>query len=350
MTFSAVVTSVTKETILPKVFDQTLNGNVGIMRFFGNALMWRSGFRLDVPIKTSKNTLGGTVGVADKLSTERQNTRNKMQFNPKMITKPVVIADIESTLNKGDERVLELIAVESESVAMDLLDDFADQLYTGTGTGNSFDSLLNAADDGTNYTSYGSLSLRTGAGVLDGYLATSVGTLALSDMSTAYNSVKVGGKRPTIALCNETVWTAYEGLLQPTVRAGYQINGLPQVTRTSTVTSANALRGEIGFDSLYYRGTPLVADEKSPAQKMWWINEDHFKFYAVNIAEEGYEQLQLTQNTIDSPVQGPLGRGFNFRIFMAPVDQLAKVAHVVVAGNFVSTMPRTLGQLQGITG
>lgn len=320
------------------------------MRLFGNAEGWRSGYRLDIPIKLSKNTLGGAVGVADRLSTERQSTRDKMQFNPKMLTKPVVVADIEATLNKGDERVLELVAVESESVAQDLLDDFADQLYTGTGSGNNFDSLLNAADDGTNFTSYGSLSQRTGSGPLDGYLATSVGTLALSDMSTAHNSVKVGGLIPSLALCNETVWTAYEGLLQPTVRAGYQVNGLPQVTRNSVAQSANALRGEVGFSSLYYRGTPVVSDEKSPAQKMWWINERFFKFYAIDIKEEGYEQLQLTNNTIEGPVEGPLGRGFNYRIFMQPVDQLAKVAHVIIAGNFVCTMPRTSGQLQGITG
>lgn len=350
MQFSNVVTSVTRETIIPKVYDQTLTGNVAIMRLFGNAKMWRSGFRLDMPIKTSKNTLGGTVGIADKLSTERQNTRNKMQFEPKMITKPIVIADIEATLNKGDERVLELVAVESESVAQDLLDDFADQLYTGTGVGNSFDSILNAADDGTNYTTYGGLSLRSGAGVLDGYLVTSVGTLALSDLSTAYNSVKVGAFRPSVALATEGVWTAYEGLLQPTVRAGYQVNGLPQVTRTSVAQSANALRGEIGFDALWYRGTPIVMDEKCPSQKMFWLNEDHFSFYAVNIAEEGYEQLSFASSNIDTPVDTSLGRGFNFRVFMSPVDQLAKVGHVVVAGNFVSTMPRTLGQMTGITG
>lgn len=350
MTFSNVVTSVTRETIIPKVFDNILTGNVAIMRLFGNAEMWRSGYRLDIPIKTAKSTLGGVVGVADRLSTERESVRTKMQFNPKMITKPVVVADIEATLNKGDERVLELVAVESESMAHDLLDDFADQLYTGTGSGNNFDSLLNAADDGTNFTSYGSLSLRSGTGALDGYLATSVGTLALSDMSTAYNSVKVGGLRPSMALCNETVWTAYEGLLQPTVRAGYQINGLPQVTRTTVAQSANALRGEIGFDSLYYRGTPVVSDEKSPSQKMWWINERYFKFYAIDIKEDGYEQLQLSNATHDGPVEGPLGRGFNFRVFQAPVDQLAKVAHVIVAGNFVCSMPRSAGQLQGITG
>lgn len=350
MTFSAVVTTVTRQTIVPKIYDQTLNGNVGIMRFFGNASLWRSGFRLDIPIKTAKNTLGGTVGVADRLSTERQSTRNTLQFNPKMITKPVVVADIEATLNKGDERVLELIAVESESVSHDLLDDFADELYGGNGSGNSFDSLLNAADDGTNFTSYGSLSLRAGAGVLDGYYAASIGTLALSDLSTAYNSVKIGALRPSLLLANDTVWTAYEGLLQPTVRAGYQINGLPQVTRTSVTQSANALRGEIGFDSLFFRGSPLVADDKSPAQRLWLVNENYFKFYAINIAEEGYEQLQLSNATVDGPVQGPLGRGFNFRVFQAPVDQLAKVGHVVVAGNFACSMPRSCGQLRGITG
>jgi len=112
-----------------------------------NAKPWKSGYRYDVPIKYAKSTKGGVVGIADKLDTERSTTRTKMQFEPKMITKPVVIADIEETLNQGDEAVLDLLTTEFDSIAQDLIIDLAAELYAGTGTGDRWDSLANAADD-----------------------------------------------------------------------------------------------------------------------------------------------------------------------------------------------------------
>lgn len=125
-----------------------LNGNVALLRVLGNAKSWSSGIRYDVPIKYVKSTTGGLVPVGGELDTTRQSTRVKMQFEVQRIHKPVVIDDIEETVNEGDERVLDLLQTETESIAQDLVDDLGGYFYTGTGaTGSSFDSILNAADD-----------------------------------------------------------------------------------------------------------------------------------------------------------------------------------------------------------
>ena len=149
MQFSEIVTTLTREKIVPKVFDTALKGNVGLLRTLGNAVPWTSGFRLDIVAKVAKATSGGIVEVGGTLDTSRQDTRDKMQFQPQRIHKPLVIDDIEIAVNQGDERVLELIATESDSLAQDLADDLGGYFYTGTGaSGASFDSILNAADDG----------------------------------------------------------------------------------------------------------------------------------------------------------------------------------------------------------
>ncbi len=350
MEFSATVTTITREVIVKKVYDTTLSGNVGLLRTLGNAKPWRSGYRYDVPIKYTKSTTGGLVPVGGTLNTDRQVTRVKMQFEPQRIHKPVVIDDIETAVNQGDERILELVATEMDSLAQDLTDDIGGYFYAGTGAGSgasSFDSILNAADDSTNFGTYGSLS-RTTYTSIKGYYAASIGTLALSDLATGYDAVKIGSDNPTLALTTNAVWTAYEGLLQPTVRAGYQMTGYPQVTRTGMVQSRQGLRGDIGFDSLWFRGTPVVADEKCTSQKLFYINEKYFYFAGIDLP--GYQKFNTSENNVDGPQAIPIPRGYNWSGMLRGTNQPAEVGHLYYIGNFIGVDPRRCGQLTGITG
>lgn len=347
MNFSATVTSVTREAIVPKVYDTLLKGNVGLLRLLGNARPWRSGFRYDVPIRYTRANTGGLVGIGGTLDTSRADTRTKMQFNPKRRHKPVVIDDVEKQLNKGDEQVLELLATEMETLASELLDEAGNDFYTGTGSGENFDSILNASDDSTSFSTYGSLARATYT-TIKGYLATSIGVLATSDMATAYNAVKVGQDKPSVILADVTSWTAYEGLLQPTVRAGYEANGFPQVTRTGVIASQRALGGDIGFDSIYYRGTPLVEDEKCTSGYQFYLNEKYFYFAGVDL--DDYEKINLTGDKVDGPQNIPVPRGFNWSGLLRGTQQPAEVGHLYIIGNYIAYDPRRAGNLQGITG
>lgn len=350
MTFSDVVQTVTREAIVPKVNDIVLLGNVGLLRILGNAARWGSGFRMDVILKYQKSTTGGIVPVGGQLDTTRTSTRVKAQFQPQRIHKPVLVDDIEVAVNQGDERVLELVSTEMDSIAQDLTDDLGGYLYTGTGaSGLSFDSLLNAADDATNFSTYGSLARATYSG-LNGYYAASIGNIALADLRTAHNAVTIGSAGPSLGLTTPSIWSAYEALLTPTVRAGYQMSGYPKVTRTGVVSSQQALRGDIGFDALWFRGMPLVQDEKCTAQKVFFVNEDHFKFYGIDLAGvEGYTKFNTSEAKVDGPQNMPIPKGFNWSGMLRATDQPATVGHLYYIGNFVSNNPRYLGQLTGVT-
>lgn len=348
MSFSDTVKTVTREVIMKKVFDTILTGNIGLLRVLGNAKSWKSGYRYDIPIKYQKSTAGGIVPVGGTLDTSRTVTRVKMQFEPQRIHKPVVIDDIEMAVNQGDERILELVATESDSLAQDLTDDLGGYFYTGTGaTGSSFDSILNAADDSTNYSTYGGQS-RSNYTSIKGYYVSSIGGLALSDLSTAWDAVTVGAYKATIALTTSTIWTAYEGLLQPTVRAGYQMGGYPQVTRTGVVAGRKGLRGDIGFDGLWYRGTPIVADEKCTSQKLFVFDEKAFWFAGLDLPN--YQKFNTSEANIEGPQAIPIPRGYNWSGMIRSPTQPAEVGHLYYVGNFMSPDPRRTGQMTGITG
>lgn len=350
MQFSSTVTTVTREAIVPKVSDTVLTGNVGLMRVVGNAKTWRSGYRMDIPVKYQKSTAGGIVEIGGTLDTSRRETRIKLQFEPQRIHKPVVVDDIEIAVNEGDERVLDLIATEMDSISQDLIDDLGGYFYTGTGaTGASFDSILNAADDASNFGTYGAQARATYT-TLNGYYVASVGAIAISDLATAHNSTKVGSQSPTLILTTPSIWTGYEALLQPTVRAGYQTGGYPQVTRTGQVPSQQALRGDIGFDALWFRGVPMVQDEKCTSQKMFFITEPYFNFYGINLpSKSGYAKFNTSDQNVDGPQAMPIPRGFNWSDMLRPTDQPAQVGHLYYIGNFISNDPRRQGHLTGIT-
>lgn len=350
MKFSATVTTVTRETIVPSVSDSVLKGNVGLLRVLGNAKSWRSGYRLDQPVKFLKATTGGIVPVGGTLDTTRQITRVKMQFEPQRIHKPVVIDDIELAVNEGDERVLEILLTEMDSIAQDLTDDFGSYLYTGTSaTGLSFDSLYNAGDDSTNFPMYGALPRATYT-TLKGYYASGIGLLSIPDLATAVNNTTFGSDRPTLLLTTQSIWTGYEALLQPTVRAGYQMSGYPQITRTGVVSGQQPLRGDIGFDGLWYRGIPVVWDQKCTAQSLFVVNENHFAFYGIDLpASLGYEKFNTSDKNIKGPQALPIPKGYNWSGLIRSQNQPAQVGHFYYVGNFISDNPRTIGQGVGIT-
>jgi hypothetical protein len=353
MNFSSAVVTTTREFIVPKVYDTISKGSPLLMKLLQNAKPWKTGYRYDVVIKYQDSTNGGNVGIADKLDTDRQNVRTKMQFDPKMATKPVVVANIEQVLNQGDEQIIDLLSTEFDSQAQSLIQLMSSNVYTGNGAGNEWDSLDNAADDSTNYATYGSLARATYT-TLKGYYLASAGSLTLNKMATAYDAVEVGTDSPDMILTTKTLWSAYEALLTPTVRAGYAQGGYPQMNAFGFTNKTNGLAGQQGFDVLFYRGAPVIKDEQCPSGRMYMINSKYFGFKGIDLSSiKGMKTVNF-KNTSDGVPAGVPGRvpstlGFAFRDLMSPVDQLAEVGHIIYTGNFISENPRLLGQMRGLT-
>lgn len=353
MTFTDRVTSITQDTILPKVFDNILSDNFASFRFISNGSKW-SGETQKRPVKLVKSTLGGSFAGLDTHSTSTTESRRTMQYNLKAYEIPVAIPGLDRLVNATEAQVIDLVKAEMESSAQDAMDDIADIFY-GDGTGNSskdFEGLQNLVDDGTTATNIGGLS-RTDFPSLAGTRTASGGTLTLTKLGSLYVAVAGGSaskQKPTMITSDEAVWNLFESLLSPTVQAGYQMNGYPMVTRRSRGAIAGAeFRGGAGFTSLIYRGVPWVADEKGTSQTIWFLNENYLNWYglkdkdmtSVNFSDthEGTYSEAPTNNT-----------GLQFSGLMKPVNQYGEIGHVYLFGNLVTYQPRRHGRLTGVTG
>jgi hypothetical protein len=350
MIFNAAVTTTTREFILKKVYDQVTTGTPGLMTFLQTAKEWTTGTSYKFAIKYQDTTNGGTMGIADKLDTNRQNVRVQANFNLKAANKPVVVAIAETTANMGDEQIVNLLDTEFDSQAQSLMNVMAQQLYTGNGTGNDWDSLANAASDSTLFATYGDLS-RSTYSVWSGYYLASTGALTLAKLATADDAVTIGVDSPDLALTTKAIWSTYESLLTPSVRANFSTSGYPRMNAWGGVPSTPGLGGQQGFVYLTFRGTPIAKDEQVPSGKFFFVNTKGFGFVGFNYDDPNIITANF-KNTSDATPSGVPGnvkstRGFQFRKMMSPVDQLTNVGYLIYAGNFVATECRLQGTLAG---
>lgn len=350
MVFNEQVTTTTRSFIVPTVYDTITKGSPLLLMLLQNAKSWKTGIKYEFPIKYQDTTNGGNVGIADKLDTDRQNVRTMLSFEVKMATKPVVVASIETTLNQGDEQIVSLLETEFDSQAQSLSMLMAQNVFTGNGSGNAWDSLYEAADDGTNFSTYGGKSKSTYPS-LKGYYLASAGTTTLAKLATAYDAVTVGVDKPSGIITTKAIWSTYESLLTPSIRANYTTSGYPKMNAFGVVPSREGLGAEQGFDVLFFRGAPLIKDEQTPSGRIHFMNQNYFGFKGVNIKEKNIRNLNFKKKSDGVPL-GVVGRipttlGFNFRDLMNPVDQLAEVGHLIYAGNFISENPRTQGSMVG---
>ncbi len=348
MIFNEAVTTTTRDFILKKVFDQVTNGTPGLMTFLQKPKEWTTGTSYKFAIKYQDTTNGGNIGIADRLDTTRQNVRVQANFNLKATYKPVVVAIAETTANMGDEQIVDLLDTEFDSQAQSLINNLAQNLYTGNGTGNDWDSLANAASDSTLYATYGSLSRSTYT-AWSGYYLASTGAITLAKLATGFDATTHGVDAPDLCLTTKAIWSTYESLLTPTVRANFSTSGYPKMNAWGGVPANSGLGADQGFVYLSFRGCPIAKDEQVPSGKFFITNTKNFGFVGFDYKDENImtANFKQTSDAVPSGVPGNVKstRGFQFRKMMSPVDQLTKVGYLLYAGNFVATQCRLQGTM-----
>lgn len=321
MTFSAFVTSVTQDKFIPKVVDNVLAGNVLLERFLGKSRPWGSGHKLVQPIKYQSSASGGSYEGFDTFSTSQQNTRVNAEFNPMQNYFSVVIAGIQKAVNKGDAAVLDLLATEMDSVSADMRDGLGTQFYSD-GTGNSSKDITGLAAAVAASGTYAGLAPGTYTTWVSD-VDTSTNAITLAEMRASYDAAKIGNDAPTLIVTTPAIWTTYEGLLTATINYHSQVQGYAKVNRFTT-RGKGGQTGDVGFDALYFRGIPVVSDEKCTSGYMYLLNENHLWFAKLDHADYSTSK-----------------EGFAWTGLKAPTNQDATVGQFLLYGNLICDSRRT---------
>lgn len=335
--FGAIVDTVTYNYIVPKVCDNVLGGNVLAMMFLKNqkpATSWGtevSGSSIGIPIKYQKSTSGGWYKGFDTFATDQKNTRVLASFSPKQLYWTVGASGIQLGVNTGTQKILDFLSTEMSSVADDMVDTFGDGLYSdGTGTSNKQLTGLDAAvDDGNGTVTYGGL-LRSTYTTWVSNLDSSSNSITRAELAASFDAATIGSDVPDIGITTPTIWATIEGLAMGTISFNNPLPGLGK--EYGTLTRNGIVRGqggELGFTTLYFRGRPIVADEKCTSGRFYWLNLKH-----LGLARWPYPTLPGYQTKANY-------NGFCFTGLKVPTNQDAAVGQFLYYGELVSDSCRT---------
>jgi hypothetical protein len=340
------VTTTTQSKLMPKVVDTILNSNVFATRVLSKAQKW-NGERMKFPVKYSKNTTGSSFAGFDTLSTSATDNRVNLEFVPKFYQMTTALPLDELSANATEERVIDLAKLELNSTAQDMADDIG-TLFYGTGTGNGgkdFLGLEAIVDDGTNAATFGGLARATYT-TLKSTVTASSGTLSLAKMSTLYNAATSGSQKPTLGLCSETIFGLYEQLLQPQERIAKDVSMMK--SSGNMAKAGTGMVGGTGFTGLYFKGFPILADEKATSGVLYFVNEDFIDWYALPMAMT--EAVKFRSQDIEGNDYSEVtGLGFSWSGWIKPTNSASIVGHVYLGGELVSSNPKRHAKLTGIT-
>lgn len=355
--FGTRVTALTQNWLLPKVVDNTLNGNILALRLMGNASQGK-GSSIDRAIKYQNSGAATSFFGLDTFTAIPLDTKVTLSFDMRGVRIPLAVSGMEAVANAVSQtQVTDLVKNTVEESETELVDAVGDMVYS-TGTGNSnkdFIGLGAIDDDGTDVSTLGGLS-RSAYPVLNATRTASGGTLNLAKLATLFSATSSGSQNTTatIITSNETVWDFYEQLLTPTVRENYSMLGNLTMGQTGPATRDQGLKGTGGFVAVTYKGIGWVRDEKATAQTVWLLNENRLDYYGWDAKGMfGYNSVSMGSTTYEGLyAETPMSNynGFNWSGFRAPTNQFAGLADIIILGNFLSWEPRRQGRLTGVTG
>lgn len=310
------LTSITREKILPGIEDSISRDNALFGRLFGKAERLDGGRTIDQNVRYAISTQGGFYSGLDELHTGKDETRTRAIFNWRQLEQAITFSNIDIAKNGGSASVLKLLAEDMEDARISIKDKLGTSMYTAQ-TGDAIDSLVNATDDGTLADTYGNINRDTYTWWQGQYNATG-GALSLSMLATEFDLCTNGSIVPTLMITDKTTWSAYEALLQPQVRIQLSAGGYPKI--------------DGGFNSMLFRGTPLIVDEYCTSGYMYFLNEKGIKVYTLRHPKHPTDKM-----------------GFTVTDLKEPTNQDGQIGHILWWGNMICTNPRYQGVIRSIT-
>lgn|GEM_PF-5524143 len=180
----------------------------------------------------------------------------------------------------------------------------------------------------TDVTTYQNLSRSTYTNLKSTRNAQS-GALGFDDLATDTDAAQRGSDSPDLIITTPAVFSIIERLVTPTLNLSY--GRAPQLAPTG---GKQGTQLSFGANALYWRGIPIIADEKCTSGNIWTINTKHLFLYNLDYTNE------LTTATKE---------GFAWTGFKISQNQNAIVGHLLYAGQLVGDSPRTMARRTAVT-
>lgn len=346
------VNNLTLEDINAGVVDTVSKSSEIMKRVVSKPLRW-NGRSYQTPIFVNNSSLGTPFKGTETFDTTIDMNAPNLVWFPTGYAQPVGVSVVERSINATPAGVVDLYQA-SYQYAQNSMITALGTIFYGFGLGNAFDGLGVIIDNGASTSSYGGLTRATYPTINGFLVAASAGVIDLPTMAAADDGSTISGdmsETSNVILGNQTVWSLYDSLLEPTSRATYGALGGEFITGSTGVGSqpqqSQALNLKAGATSVSFRDKDFVRDQKSPAGSMWFTNERWFEFRSLPL--EGLNVIATTESVTAGAYDNYKVSAFQFRQMMMPVNQLAEVGIFVMYGNLICKNPNRNALISGIT-
>lgn len=268
------------------------------------------GNKIIEPLVYAQNGSVMTYSGAETLNTTDNQILTASEWDWKQLSVSVYVTGIEEAKNSGPEAIIHLLDTKVK-VAKESAIQKVNEMLFADGTGNSgkdWGGLAGYIDPvNTSTTAIGGIQPNAGTYWRTAYRDATAEPLDLPKMRTAYNSASKGNDTPGFVLTTQTLFEAYEAILQPSMRY------------------PNATAADGGFQSLEFKGRPVVYDEECPAGKVYFLNPKYLSLV-------GHSDVW-----------------FKMTPFIRPNNQDVRIAQILSYGNLVMSSRRHHAVLLGKT-
>lgn len=360
---SSRVTGTSTRKLYTKVVDQVANSPTIATRFISQGKPFE-GPSMDVTYDVLRDQQGQWFTGLETLNSSAAATTATASFTHTAFTQPIVSIMLESFANVGSLGIINLDVFKYEKAAEEALITLGSAWY-GTGSSNQALGLTAIIDDGSNVGSIGGLS-RSTYSVLDSTLvAYASGKLTLATMGTQYDDAIASGlaeETPNVAYTTKTIWSLYEQLLTPNVRAMYEEVGYDRVRLRGRYGERNnaELKNAAGFNALSYRDMHIIRDDYATTQVLWMVNETYINWHGRTEVPTEYKDvlekvdlgtLEALEGTGAMALEVPSEfMGWFYQKPLTIPDQAGRLGRLYVIGQNIPHSFRRHSKGTGITG
>lgn len=313
----------------------------------------------DYTIKITDSGAGEFFTGLETLSTSATDTTITLSYAHTGFAQPKVNIMLEAFANAAAPQKIDLGDFKDDEAVAETISRLGTAVF-GSGSGDQPLGLEALIDDGTTAGTIGGQT-RSTYDSLDGTVTDSEGTMTLAKLATLEDAVSAAGlssETPNIHVTTKTVWSLYEELLSPNVRAEYSTVGYNRVpVRGTGIVKASELKGGSGFTALSWRGQPVIKDDKATSGVWYMVNERYLFWLGRTVVPKDFKpHVRKVSLGKARTIEGvAAARPSIFHGFFRQEDQMLPnqagiVGRYYVIGQFATNQPRRHGKLTGVTG
>jgi len=305
MSLTDQLTSITRNHIVPKMYDNIFDSNPTLAKFksSGRYVTQNGGTTIDIPLNYAQTTSSGWFSGTETLQTADNENITKASYSWKSAYANISVAEEDKLKNGGDLGVIKLLA----SKAMIAEKTLADILGTGIfSDGTTAKSIVGLRDLVATDQTVGGISQSTSswwAGNVD----STTTTLTISAMNTQFQNATIGSDAPDYIVTTRALYNLFYNLLQPQQRF------------------LDKDMAKAGFTSLMFNSAPVTIDSHCTAAHMFMLNMKYLGLY-----------YHPERNMYASE-------------YMKPINQEVLVSRILWMGALTSSNNRMHAKLSAIT-